>query len=136
MRLDVYHHFVNSGESVLLTEILKQVNINTHKINSIMATFEELSAKLDAQGAVITEIGTTLDSVDGDLVTLNKTISDLKATTPEGNVVITQDQLNALSDKADSVTSGLAALRAKAASIDAETPPANVPPPPPPVEGA
>jgi len=98
--------------------IREQLTIHNLKLNTIMSTFEELSAKLDAQTAVITDVKTSLDAVDLDIAGLKTQISNL----PPAGSVITQEQLDSLSAKADAVSQGLADLRSKAAAIDAETP--------------
>lgn len=103
-----------------------------------MSTFaidlSALKASNDALVAANTKTNAALDNIVGDLVNLNKQISDLKDQLSNGGTVLTaadQAALDALVATASDAAASATAGAAKAKTVADQTPDPPPPPPPP-----
>lgn len=99
MKIHVYHHF--DFDDDFKEQVLGILNIHTQKLDKIMATLAEISAKADAlQTALDAEQQQIADAITG----LNQTITDLQALIVDGG---TAAERQAVLDKLTAITSDL-----------------------------
>lgn len=99
MKIHVCHHF--DFDDDFKEQVLGILNIHTQKLETIMATLAEISAKADAlQTALDAEQQQIADAITG----LNQTITDLQALIVDGG---TAAERQAVLDKLTAITSDL-----------------------------
>lgn len=115
IHIHLHTHPDHATESVL-AQILKAVNINTDKLNSIKMTVEELSALADTQATQIADLQTSADATQQKVADAVKafedSIADLKAQIANLPTGPDSEALQAIADKFTANNAALAALKA------------------------
>lgn len=115
MRLDVYHHYPpDPATDRRLDAIRDAIATLDRKVNRLMTTVDEISAKLDAAAAREIETQTALAAIRQD-------IADIKASIPTSGGA-TQEQLDALGAKVDALGAAVDATATAAQALDSENP--------------
>lgn len=102
----------------------------TNKLNKMDGQFDALKAKLEAQGVVLDSISaisgainTSVDGIKGDVKSLKETIATLQAgAITEGQVNELNSLVDSVTQKINTVSSSLSAIKDTTAGLDEETP--------------